>query len=462
VRTALDYFKTIAQNMYQHSAGIYNAGVSDDTIHETGIGTSENDRRNAFEIYKNGAILAPELENGLIDLYGDKSLITKAYLQANNGISELEKIEEGGNTGWRIYGRDPANYSDIGQDAIDFSYSDNNNILVNGAAGYYAFAEGVETNASGLASHAAGLRTNANEDFQFVVGKWNSNQQSTLFEVGNGADISNRSNALEVYENGTALLPECTNSRIIAMGDKAIATKEYVDENAGSESQLEKISEGGAIGWRLLGWDPNNYGDIGDFAVDLSQSDVVSASHGAMGIYSFAVGLNNTAGGDYSAVEGRENFAGGDYSHSQGYQTRAEENYSSAEGYKTRASGIGSHAEGRLSIAVGDYSHVEGQSTQTSAPLAHAEGYETEARGTGSHAEGRGTISLRDYSHAGGQYNVGQEIDAIYEIGIGTGPNDRRNALVVYDNGGIVAPTSSILDIDNRGDKSLINKNTLI
>jgi len=52
---------TFAKNFAQHVAGLYNEGTSDYTVHETGIGTSSSDRKNAFEIYFNGSVVGPQL-----------------------------------------------------------------------------------------------------------------------------------------------------------------------------------------------------------------------------------------------------------------------------------------------------------------------------------------------------------------------------------------------------------------
>ena len=70
---------TIALNNNSHAAGVYNIGTSTETIHETGIGISNNDRKNAFEIYKDGRIYAPELSTDKIT--SPKCLVTKEYLE---------------------------------------------------------------------------------------------------------------------------------------------------------------------------------------------------------------------------------------------------------------------------------------------------------------------------------------------------------------------------------------------
>lgn len=90
---------TTAGNNYMHAAGYYNVGTSGNTIHETGIGDSTTPA-NAFEIYTDGTITAPEATNTLINLRGDKTLITKEYLIANAGGTDrtVEKITADGIT----------------------------------------------------------------------------------------------------------------------------------------------------------------------------------------------------------------------------------------------------------------------------------------------------------------------------------------------------------------------------
>ena len=139
---------TIAQNVASHSQGKYNIGESSDTIYEIGIGLDSDNRKNALELYIDGKIIAPELSNDLIT--NPRSIITKEYLESNSSggeSSQLEKITEDGNTGWRILGRDALNYGNIGLGAIDLSFS-NSVSDINGAINNYNLATGYETSAS--------------------------------------------------------------------------------------------------------------------------------------------------------------------------------------------------------------------------------------------------------------------------------------------------------------------------
>jgi hypothetical protein len=65
--------------------GRYNVGTTTDTITEVGIGIDESNRANAFEIYTDGRIHAPELTTALIT--NNRCLTTKEYVDANASTS---------------------------------------------------------------------------------------------------------------------------------------------------------------------------------------------------------------------------------------------------------------------------------------------------------------------------------------------------------------------------------------
>jgi hypothetical protein len=67
---------------------------------------------------------------------------------------------------------------------------------------------------------------------------------------------------------------------------------------------LEAINEGNGIGWRLIGRDADNYGNIGVNGVDFSYSTSVSTTKGSTGVGSVTFGLNNSNPLKYSIVSG--------------------------------------------------------------------------------------------------------------------------------------------------------------
>jgi hypothetical protein len=98
--------------------------------------------------------------------------------------------------------------------------------------------------------------------------------------------------------------------------------RSWVDPPTG----LEKITEGGKTGWRLVGANPADYGDIGDNAVDLSVNQSASTTRGATGDRAFASGAGNTSSGRASFATGlntqslnETTFAAGRIAEATGY-----------------------------------------------------------------------------------------------------------------------------------------------
>lgn len=118
-----------------------------------------------------------------------------------------------------------------------------------------------------------------------------------------------------------------------------------------------------------------------------------------IGLYSVAIGYNNTASGKYSE----------------------------AHGYNTTSTNEGSHTEGHSTTASGYASHAEGLSTKALAGYAHAEGYYTTADAMAAHTEGCYTKAIGAYQHVQGQYNITNSTYA-HIVGNGTDENNRSNA----------------------------------
>ena len=273
---------------------------------------------------------------------------------------------------------------------------------------------------------------------------------------------------------------------------------------------LEAIDEGNGIGYRIKGKDPNNYGNIGEGAVDLSTSTSPSTTHGALGMRSYAegsntkslgfashaegsstdaigsnshaegqrttsIGVNSHAEGEATEAtsrnahaEGNNTIAGANNSHAEGLFTEARGTNSHAEGDSTEATGQSSHAEGRSSVASGFSSHAEGQSSTASGNSSHAEGFLTEASGTNSHAEGRDSLASGDHSHAegtdsfarsegehsGGVYGTdytpqNDDTDRLVNYGNGTSTLARRDAFTIYKNGAVRFFRAALSSITN-------------
>lgn len=118
------------------------------------------------------------------------------------------------------------------------------------------------------------------------------------------------------------------------------------EDNVISRTGFEEVTEENKTGWRLIGKDPANYGNIGAFAVDASQSIEESETKGATGGYSFAAGKNTTASGEVSVALGDNNTASGEASVAIGREN-------TASGFRATTIGFKNTALGRNSTVLG-------------------------------------------------------------------------------------------------------------
>jgi len=183
---------------------------------------------------------------------------------------------------------------------------------------------------------------------------------------------------------------------------------------------LELISEVGNDGWRLIGFNPDLYGTIGNQAVDLSINNYSKNTHGATGDYSFASGNGTIASGESSFASGILTYASG--------------KNSTAMGKETVASGASSFASGMATTASSYYSTAMGYTTVASGSSSFATGNETLASGDGSFTQGEQTTAQNTNQLSTGQYNLGTSTTTIYETGIGTGA-ESKNAFEIHTDG---------------------------
>lgn len=217
-----------------------------DTLFEVGNGTdtSAANRSNAFEVYEDGKISQDNGStkfkfgnNGTSDGYYDASDAFHAF----GGMPENPLSTAHGGTGnsagyirtGLATGTSAGDYTTAegtGNTVTgNWSHAEGQNNTVSGGtshvegasntvSGDYSHAEGTNHNVGGDYSHAegeghtvgasashvlvSGQQNIANYPHQTVVGKLNDNKSTTLFEIGNGTNTANRSNAFEVYNDG--------------------------------------------------------------------------------------------------------------------------------------------------------------------------------------------------------------------------------------------------------------------
>ena len=174
-----------------------------------------------------------------------------------------------------------------------------------------------------------------------------------------------------------------------------------------------------------------------------------------------AVGMRTASGGeifnDYSrnaasfrshaegvgtyAVPSMQNLVG---AHAEGAATSATSLASHAEGFNTFSEGHASHAEGLYTRAISQSTHAEGSYSTAIAIGSHAEGLATSATGEYSHSEGMKTNTYNQAEHACGKYNfsIPKSADttysgSIFTVGVGKSDDDRKNAIMVDNTGGV-------------------------
>ena len=151
-----------------------------------------------------------------------------------------------------------------------------------------------------------------------------------------------------IISNGTIWEKVDNTSPIVSVDGRigVVTLNDLYAPLSGASTGLEAIDEGNGIGWRLIGRDATNYGNIGNNAVDLSLSTVSGETHGATGSGSFVTGGSNIANNTYSVAMGSTNTATGYASFTQGYGNTNSGQMSAVFGY--------------LNNVVGTYSGVFG------------------------------------------------------------------------------------------------------
>jgi hypothetical protein len=319
---------------------------------------------------------------------------------------QLVKVTENGQTGYRLKDSNPANYGNIGFNAVDLSFSQDAS-TTRGAIGDYSHASGLSTGASGFASHAEGNGTTAIATSSHAEGNGTTAIGASSHAEGNDTDAIGAASHAE----GESTTASGAASHAEGNGTTAIGAASHAEGNGTTASGAESHAEG---------------------------NDTT-----ASGAASHAEGSTTTASGNYSHAEGELTTASGNNSHAEGNGTNASGNNSHTEGNNTTASGFASHAEGDLTTASGNLSHAEGFATTASGFASHAEGNGTTAIGDSSHASGSQTFARSFGEHSGGVNGTDYTPQSATEFD----PTDR---LVNYGNG---------VDTSNRSDAYTLFKN---
>ena len=262
--------------------------------------------------------------------------------------------------------------------------------------------------------------TNAYGVFNVVVG------QGTTTDDFSAIDWSADTHFIEVSIDVTG------GTTYLSMGTTQLLSVPYALQAASATtaenvSGLEVIDEGNGTGWRLTGANTDNYGDIGENAIDLSVSSNASTTNGALGFSSFAIGYNasaqnsydtsignfaNASGGNSTAIGSNASATGGN-SLALGRLANASGNDSRAIGSNATAQGFGSFASGSLSNAIGTHSVAFGNIVTSNGDYSYSLGNNTTSDAYSSFVLGR-------YNVGGGTTDSWVDTDALLEVGNGT------------------------------------------
>ncbi|WP_299768119.1 tail fiber domain-containing protein [uncultured Dokdonia sp.] len=434
---------------------------------------------------------------GLVDM-GTTPFLSVPYAlhaQTAENTMGLEDIDEGNGIGWRLKDRDPDNYGNIGENAIDLSITTSPNTN-RGATGNRAFAVGVSTIASGDTSFATGSATEASGAFSFAaggattasgtgsvvfgstsdaigdvsfaqgiglradallsatfgrnnigggsVGLWTPSDP--LFEIGNGSNNSSgRNNALTIYKNGNITMDNSMVSANGTTGELAVALGNETTSNG-----VYSLSAGS--------------GTIASGQTAVAFGSTTTAS----GAASFTTGLSTTATQAGAVAMGAFTEASGSSSFAAGASTSATSTNAAAFGSGTTASGFASFATGSLTSAGGARSFSFGSQSNADGVQTMAGGNATIASGDNSVALGTNSQSFGDHSFSMGtsaiafsnsEFVIGRYselyassssgiagTDRLFVVGNGTNVSDRNNAITVLKNGNTGVGTSNPLE----------------
>ncbi|MCX7550477.1 tail fiber domain-containing protein [Xanthomarina sp. F2636L] len=232
-------------------------------------------------------------------------------------VNGLETLDEGNGIGWRLIGRNPTVYDNIGENAVDLSSSNNNTSISSGASGSDSFASGRDTTASGQFSTAMGIATEASNERATAMGSFTTASGSSSTAMGSNTEASGN------YST--------------AMGSGSTAS-------GGVSTAMGHVTEAS-----------------GDFSTAMGSSTTASGSSStamgnstiASGSRSTAMGFNTEASGINSTALGTETTASGTYSTAMGRATNTSAWYSTAMGYQTKAEAYMSTAIGRFNVGGG-------------------------------------------------------------------------------------------------------------
>ncbi|GGG03979.1 hypothetical protein GCM10011344_00400 [Dokdonia pacifica] len=371
---------------------------------------------------------------GLTDL-GTTQFLTVPYAisaQTAQNVNGLESITEGGSTGWRLVGRNPDFFGDIGSGAVDLSQSDSNaaefgalgtNAVALGfrtRAESFAIAGGFETTASGLASIALGNEALAEGLSAVAIG-------SSATAQGDGAT----SIGVQTFAGGER--STAMGNVTTASGDQAVAIGSIVNARSFAETALGRYN----TSYTPVSTTNFNANDrllvVGNGTAANNTSDaLILYKNGALQV------------GEESEATGVQSFASGRFTEASGATTTAMGNFSQALGDRSTALGFETQASGIQAIAIGTSSVASGEGAIALATISNASGNYAMAFGSGTRAPSYRETVMGTYNTEYTPLSTTNfvSLDRLFVIGNGTGSLSRSDAFTILKNGNTGIGTS--------------------
>jgi hypothetical protein len=330
-----------------------------------------------------------------------------------NSSGQLKEITESGNTGYRIYNENFADYyGTIGDKAIDLTLQDYQQNR--GATGQYSVAIGKGCLSSNYNSTAIGFNVQATGNTSFAAGMGGNVSGYSSIGIGASNNVGG-SNSAAIGHNNTI-----TTGLSYAFG--------YQNNPAVGDSYTfgRQNTTSGQYG-TAIGKGNNNAG---------AGSIVMGVDNANTSLQSVSIGYDNTSTGyGNTVVIGRLNEATGSTSTVIGNSSKANNSATVAIGNQAWATGNESTAVGTSTRAYGFHSSAFGKNAIATNNFATAIGTLTKAYGDDSQAFGYKTIANENRQTVIGTENANNS-DAQFIIG--NGINGTSNSFEILYDGTVV------------------------
>lgn len=237
-------------------------------------------------------------------------------------------------------------------------------------------SQAIDSNAEGKGTITRNIGENANGTFN-VSNTGSENSKKTIHSIGIGTKDSDRSNALEIMQNGDIYL--------YGVGG-------YEGDNASDSKSIQSVIQDSQSG--------------GDYTLPIASADTLGGIKVGEGLNIDGEGVLSSTGGGVGKVDSQQDFEG---------QLIYGEIFNCYQGEnKNTATGIASHSEGLANRATGYCCHTEGAQTFSQNICEHAEGMYNKSNKGETPAD-----------------------QTLHSIGIGASDNGRKNAVEVMQNGDV-------------------------